>query len=54
MGPARKESLAKPYISSHSLDEDTYLLSKDNAFITTFIHMDNAPTTMDTRITHLM
>jgi hypothetical protein len=54
MGPARKESLRKPYISSHSLDEDTYLLGKDNAFITTFIHKDNPLATMDIRITHLM
>jgi hypothetical protein len=43
MGLARKKSLAKPYINNHSLDKGKYLLSKDNAF-----------TTMDIRIIHLM
>jgi hypothetical protein len=54
MGPVKKELLAKPYISNHSLDKEKYLLSKDNAFIIMFIHKDNAFTTMDIRRTHLM
>jgi hypothetical protein len=54
MGLARKKSLAKPYISNNSLNKDKYLLSKDNVFITMFIHKDNAFTTMDIRRTHLM
>jgi hypothetical protein len=43
MGPVRKKSLAKPYVSNHSLDKDRYLLGKDNAF-----------TTMDKRRANLM